>query len=352
MRSRLWLVLVLITFLTATKPAEQFAAEPQPKPLPSEVFMGTHRTGTSYHAMGMGLAKVVSQELPMRMSVRPYTGPGAWLPIMERGDLEIGVISLNDATWAFEGLPAFVPKPMKSIRLVARGNWLQGVMGIVVRRASSFQKITELRGLRVTSGFGPNPIVRALVEAWLDSVGMTWNDVKKVPVTGVTEAAKALQEGRADGAFGAVPFAAYIQALHAAVPIRALPYADASPEACARLAPEKAAKIIPASEVVPFARPDGEILKDTYCSVRHPSSMVAGANVDAEVVYQVLKAIWHNPDKLAPLHRWLKGWTHKQMFWAKQTVPYHSGAVRFYKEQGVWTAQTEQRQQELLRRAR
>jgi uncharacterized protein len=275
MRYRLWLVVVLATFLAAVNPAGQSAAEAQPNPLPSEVFMGTHRPGTSYHAMGMGLAKVVSEALPMRVSVRPYTGPGAWLPIMERGDLEIGVVSLNDATWAFEGLPAFVPKPMKNVRLVARGNWLEGVMGIIVRRTSPYQKITDMRGLRVTSGFGPNPISRALVEAWLDSVGMTWDDVRKVPVTGVTEAAKALQEGRADGAFGAVPFTAYVQALHAAVPIRALPYADASPEECTRIDPDKAAKIIPASEVVAFARPDGEILKDKYCSVRHPSSMVA-----------------------------------------------------------------------------
>jgi uncharacterized protein len=74
--------------------------------------------------------------------------------------------------------------------------------------------------------------------------------------------------------------------------------------------------------------------------------------VPAEVVYQVLKATWQNVDKLAPLHPWLKGWNHKQMFWAKPSVPYHPGAVRFYKEQGVWTAETEERQQGLLRQAK
>lgn len=351
MRYRIGLILFFATLLVDINPAWQSTAQAQENRLPKELFMGTLGAGTGYHGMGMGLAKVMSDTLPMQVNVRPYTGPGAWLPLLERGDLELGVLSLNDATWAFEGDPAFVAKPMKNMRLLARGNWLDGVMGIVVRSDSPYHKITDLRGQRITTGFGPIPVIRKLVEAWLDSVGMTMDDVKKVPVSGPTDAAKALQAGRADGAFGGVPYSGYMQALNASVPIRALPYGDASPEDCARIASDKATKLIPASEVVLFSR-RAPILKGPLCSIRHPSSMVAGASVPAEVTYQVLKGVWQNIDKLKPLHAWLKGWSHEQMFWAKPTVPYHPGAVRFYKEQGVWTAETEKLQQALLRKAK
>jgi len=350
MRYRLWLVVVLVTFIVAVNPAWQPTAQAQASPLPREAFIGTLRPGTGYHSMGMGLSKVLSDKLPMRVSVRPYTGPSAWLPLMDRGRLEFGAISLNDVIWAFDGNPAFVAHRIKNVRLVARGNWLEGVMGIIVRSDSPFNKISDLRGKRVTSDFGPNLIAGMLVEAWLDSAGMTWDDVKKVPVTGVVPSATALQEGRVDGAFGAVPYSGFIQALAASVPIRALPYADASPQECARIAADKAEKIIPASEVVVFARKNAPVLKGAYCSIRHPSSLVAGASVPDEVTYQVVKTIWNNLDALAPLSPWLRGWSQKQMFWAKATVPYHPGAIRFFKEQGLWTAETEKRQQELLRK--
>ena len=61
-----------------------------------------------------------------------------------------------------------------------------------------------------------------------------------------------------------------------------------------------------------------------------------------------LKAIWENTDKLAPIHPLFKEWTRERAVDHEVTIPYHPGAVRFYKERKVWTAEMDAVQQKLL----
>jgi len=66
------------------------------------------------------------------------------------------------------------------------------------------------------------------------------------------------------------------------------------------------------------------------------------------VVEAALKAIWENTDKLAPIHPLFKEWTRERAVDPEVTIPFHPGAVRFYKERKVWTADMDSFQQKLL----
>jgi TRAP-type uncharacterized transport system substrate-binding protein len=67
-----------------------------------------------------------------------------------------------------------------------------------------------------------------------------------------------------------------------------------------------------------------------------------------QVVASVLRAIWDNVEKLAPLHPILKEWTRERAVDPDVTIPYHPGAVQFFKEKGVWFAKMDEAQKRLL----
>ena len=62
----------------------------------------------------------------------------------------------------------------------------------------------------------------------------------------------------------------------------------------------------------------------------------------------MLKGIWDNIDKLAPLHPSFKDWTRQRAIDADVTTPYHPAAIQFFKERNVWPAPMDEAQRKLL----
>jgi len=81
-----------------------------------------------------------------------------------------------------------------------------------------------------------------------------------------------------------------------------------------------------------------------------PINMVASTHMSDEAAYQILKAVWNNYDKYKDVHPWARLWTHKKMTenLVNSVAPFHAGAVRFYKELGIWSDAAEKHQQKLL----
>jgi TRAP transporter TAXI family solute receptor len=76
--------------------------------------------------------------------------------------------------------------------------------------------------------------------------------------------------------------------------------------------------------------------------------MAAAAQTSAETVYQVLKAVYDHHDSWKGVHPLANQTTLKKALQVV-VVPFHDGAIRFYKEAGLWTAELDARQKELLR---
>jgi len=88
-------------------------------------------------------------------------------------------------------------------------------------------------------------------------------------------------------------------------------------------------------------------VEDT-CFIAYDTYLAAGKTVPDAVVEASLKVIWDNTDKLAPIHPLFKEWTRERAVDPEVTIPFHPGAVRFYKERKVWTADMDGVQQKLL----
>jgi len=308
--------------------------------LPKSVSIGTHRVGLSYHSAGVGLAKVVSEKSPLRMQVKPFAGPNAWMPLLDAGELDLGLLSGMDVGWAFNKKASY-KKRYTNIRAMMRGNVIDTLL--ITRKSSDIKSLADLKGHSVTSNFGGNITAKNIVEVYLSSAGLTWKDVKNVPVPDVRSGFRALREGRAEVAFGGAPSTA--RELDAAIGSRALSIASAERANAA------ADVILPSAKVRHIKKGRGW-LKEDVDGVGFFIFLAASSKLSADAAYEVVKALWDNYKDLHPIHPWLRGWVHEDMFDPNPSAPYHPGAVRFYKEKGLWSAEAEKNQQALLARAK
>jgi uncharacterized protein len=330
--------------LVALALAAALLAPATPAAAQKAVSVGTNPPGTVFYAIGSGLGKVVSDAGLVRMTVQPYSGSSTFLPLLNTGELEFGVVNAVDMALTYRG-PAFKiggrnPFPhAPEIRLVTRGSPF--LVGLLVRKDSPIKNVHEIRGKRVTGEYPAHLAVYYNMLGHLASAGLGWGDVKVIPVPAINEGVDALIQGRADVTEFALN-GAKVREADAAVGVRHLSI-DCSPEGEKRLraaVPGYYPRWVKKGEA--FA-----VVEDT-CVIAYDVYLAVGKDVPDGLITDVLKALWDNADKLKPLHPIFKEWTRERAASADVTIPYHPAAIRFYKERGSWTAEMDRAQQQIL----
>jgi TRAP transporter TAXI family solute receptor len=332
--------LAVVVFLT---PLLVDAAHAQK--LPPAAAIGTNTPGTVFYALASGLAKVISGATPIQVAVQPYTGTSTFLPLVNNGELDFGLVNGVDMGLSYVGpqklnVGGRNPFPhTPNSRLVMRGATL--MLAPIVRKDSGIKSVHEIRGKRVTGEYPAHLAVWFNMFGVLSSAGLTWQDVKVVPVPAVNEGMDALIQGRADVSTHALG-SAKVKEADAAVGIRYVSV-DCSPQGEHRIrsaVPGYYPRMLKAGFSTGVIEDTCFIAYDIYFSTHKaaPDQMVAA----------VLKAIWDNIDQLKPLHPNFAEWTRERGASADVTIPYHPAAIGFYREKGVWKPEMDQAQQRLL----
>src|ERR1044071_9356970 len=170
--------------------------------LPASTTIGTNPAGMAFYVVGAGLAKVISGAGSMQSIVQPYTGSSTFLPLLDSGELDFGIVNAVEMNLGYQG-PAKLkiggknPLPhAPNARLIMRGSPLY--IGLVGKKDSAVKTVHDLKGKRVTGEYPANLAIWYHVYAALASAGLTWDDVKVVPVPAVNEGVDAVAQGRAD----------------------------------------------------------------------------------------------------------------------------------------------------------
>lgn len=310
--------------------------------LPKLVGLGTNPAGSIYYAVGSALAKVLSEKSGMQVRVQPFSGSSNYIPLLNSAELELGLNNTSDVKLAYRGEKPFHPAP--NLRLVSI--IFPMAVGIVARNNSDLHRMEDLKGKRVTARYTAQLAVYYNVTSMLASAGMGWKDVVEVPVPGVNEGVQALIEGRADAAAHAVG-SAKLEEANASIPggIRFIPI-DSSPEGVARMASVMAGTFafpLKAGSVTGATTDVAVQAYDVY--------MTAGKGLSDAVTYDMAKTLWEQEEAIQKSHRGLGRFGRDKMVKTIATIPYHPGAIKFYREKGLWTAEMEKRQAELEQQA-
>jgi|SRR5687768_3176575 uncharacterized protein len=302
--------------------------------LPRTAAIGTNPAGTGAHAIASALAAVASKATPIAAKVQPYNGPNAWMPLLENGELEMGIINILDSHMAATGTGNY-KSAYPSVRVIS-GGVFPFTAGLIVRDKSEIKQIGDLKGKRVAWDYGGHAINQTWQDAVMESAGLKPSDVVQVRVSNLNDGIRNVPEGKVDASFTAVGIGV-IEEANAMEPIRFLSMPNT--EAASKILARYGASVVKSG-------PGTGIKGDTYV-IGYPLQLVSSAKVSDKTVATLLKAWWDHLAEIQTIHPLLKRWTKETQAITNFTVPYHSGAVRFYKEVGLWTAKHEARTKEI-----
>ncbi|WP_102344749.1 TAXI family TRAP transporter solute-binding subunit [Bacillus sp. Marseille-P3661] len=336
-------VLVVTSFLAACGSQEPAAnGDGSGGSTPTLISLGTHQPGVVYHTAGSGIAKVISDNSDVSVTTKSFAGTKPWIPLMDKGDINIGFTGYTDALFPFKGLHGH--EQNKNLRMLVGGNEIPHTT-MTVREDSGIDKMSDLKGKKIAHYQVDGEVMNLFMEYSLKSVGLGWDDVKQVPISDAISATDALREGRVDAILTADPNAGWALELDNAIGIKGLNLGDVDSieQLPADFVEETQTETGLGIGVHEAGFLDGPTIIHEFNTV-----LLASAHLSEDVAYEITKTLWENSEKLHSFSHWLEKWSPETMFIEDPPVPYHEGAIKFFKEKGVWTEAADANHQKLM----
>jgi len=295
------------------------------------VGIGTNPQGSFTYPVGAAIAKVLEEKAQITSRVQPSAGSSNNIPMVNRGELELALITVDDANISYTGTDEFAGKPNPNIRLL--GVMFPLPVGMLVLNSSPYKKIADLKGTRIPSEFPGQTTGKKLTSLVLAYGGLSYADVHAVPATNLFKGAEMLGQGKVDGAMIGVGSAQVQQAQLDAQSRGGVRFIslDDTPQNKAltrKMYPGGYMELFePAPQLVGVIGPTRVFSFSEF--------LIASAKLPDELVYRMTKAIYENKPALAEASPPLRRFEPRFMAEANP-VPYHPGAEKFYREVGLW----------------
>jgi TRAP transporter TAXI family solute receptor len=271
------------------------------KPFPRLTTIATLQPGSAVHTMASGVAKVLGQHLATNVQIQSFTTWQKVFPPVNDGQIEFSTTDGYDVWTGYAGIQPHFSERLRNLRLVATAQVFD--TGMLARGDAGIQTVAQIKGKRVAGGYRGAPVCGKLMEAMLATARLTPNDFTVVPVPSPTEGVQAVIEGRADVAGCAATGMGAVSEAESRVGAFFLSM-DISPASTQDL--KKVSEAF-----YPYLHKEGTrpgVKRDTYV-IGFDGSLIAGASVSEDTVYQVAKALWENIQALQAVHPFLATWT-------------------------------------------
>ncbi len=312
---RFWLFALLALFLFT------FAVSASAQKMDLKLMTGP--MGGSWYPLGGAIGEAIQKEIPgVTISVMPGGGV-ANVEAVEYGKCELGFSNSSSAVDGLNGRAPF-KKKVENVRQLA--NLYAQYFQMVVVDNSPIKSVADFKGkIIATTPKGHTGTI--LTEQVLQVYGMSFKDVSKVHFVGYSDAVALMKDGHADiySPGTTIPASSIID-LAADRKIRLIPLPEDKIAALQKINAGYLKRVTP---------------KGTYPGVDYEvpgvgyfAHLVVSAKLSDELVYKITKTFVKNLPRFADVVKDMKGVTPKDLA-LDIGVPFHPGALKYYKEAGV-----------------
>lgn len=292
------------------------------------IGIATSNPGSIFHNIGTAVANATNRA-GLNTTIQPATSPNQYIPFVATGGIEFGVANLQEVNYALEGKEWFEGSVNPNLRIV--GHVMPLVEAIFVRADSDIHTIADLRGKPMVDGYTAQNTILPQLDAMYGTAGMTRADMQPVNVPSVVGGADAFIAGDAVGFIFAHGAGKVREADAAVGGLRALSIEETE---------ENLATIRKFWPVGFFATmqpgPNAPGVEEEATFFAYPQVIFTHADVDEETVYQMTKAVYENKDVMVQTFPPFNAFNPDDMARDTGVSEFHPGAVRFYKEVGIW----------------
>lgn len=285
------------------------------------VTIATGGTAGTYFPLGGALAEIWNKNIPKMNANATATGASAAnIAMLKDGKVDVIFVQNDAAYYALTDSEIYKGKGMADIRGLA--SLYDETCQLVALADSGIRTVADLKGKRVSvgaAGSGVELNARQILEA----AGLTYNDIK-VQYLSFAESASNLKDGNIDAAFNT-----------AGAPTAAIQDLAASKKITVVAIDGEVAKKLMAkySFYTPTKLPASTYMGMTsdVMTVSVKSMLAVSAKLDEKLVYDLLKTMFANTERLAASHK-LGANIKIATATDGMSIPLHEGAKKFYSE--------------------
>ncbi len=288
----------------------------------------TTRAGSFTNSIGAAIAKVLVEKGGLKTTVSPQQSHGQ--ESVNDGSAELSLATISDVQQYVTGTMDYAGKgEKKNIRVIARMVPIR-TAGLV-RLDSDIKTLADVKGKRVPSGYPAQKSVQRVVHSQLIGAGVTDADVTLVPTRNIVASADDFAAGKTDIFWFALGSAKVKQVAASVGGLRAISV-ETSPKAIAAMK-----KFVPGSYPVKL-KPSKRLeeVRSEISAQAYDVIFFTNAQMSDDVAYRITKTVYENKKGMASVFGALNGFDPAKMATAYEHLEYHPGAIKFFKEKGLW----------------
>ncbi len=304
--------------------------------MPKTIAWSAYPTGTGGYSQAVALGNILQRQYKTNLRVIPGRNDVSRLATLRAGRVHFSAGG-SESVYAQEGILNFAsriwgPQPIR----VLLSNFSDSCsFSFATATDANIRSVADIKGKRVTFVQGA-PSLNNATAALLSYANLTWDDVTPVEVGGYNASIDAVLNDRADvvgGACNSPPFLR-IEASPRGLTFPAMPHDNL--EAVARVRAR-----LP--WYVPHIAYEGPTLPEEGLEVFTSAyPLLVGLDTsDEQLVYSIVKIMHVHFDEYKNNAPGAGGWTMDRQKLEQAFLPYHPGAIRYFREIGVWTEAAE-----------